>query len=66
MMHNHGTEEGPGLSCNEVLGPDGLVGSCVLQMQVRNEMVRVIDDLIIEAIKTEWRVPQEQTGQNYD
>lgn len=65
-MHNHGTEEGPGLSCNEVLGPDGLVGSCVLMMQIRNETISFLDEQIIDAIKTEWRMPQNQTGENYD
>jgi len=30
-VHNHGTEEGAGLSCNELRLPDGsLRGSCVI------------------------------------
>jgi len=31
MIHNHGSEEGPGLACNELLLPDGSIrGACIV------------------------------------
>lgn len=34
MIHNHGTEHGPGLACREIMTPDGMVGLCQVRIAV--------------------------------
>ena len=34
MVHNHGTEDGPGLACREIMTPDGMVGLCQVRIAV--------------------------------
>lgn len=50
MIHNHGSEEGPGLSCNELRLPNGTrIGSCLVPADLTLELYeKIYDRFVVE------------------